>query len=85
MNILDMVRRQLVALGADGLANPGQDCGCGLDDLAPCGNPHETECVSARKVERGGDGCTGEDCDWWVTCGQVGEGCHLPMEADYGA
>jgi hypothetical protein len=37
----------LRALGADGLA--GEDCGCGLDDLAPC-QVFCADCVPARRV-----------------------------------
>ena len=82
MNILDMVRRQLVALGADGLANPGQECGCGLGDLAPCSDPLPADCVAARHVARGGTRCAGEECEYWEECEQVGEGCLLPMESN---
>ncbi len=31
----DLLIQRLQAMGADGLAT--EDCGCGIDDLAPCG------------------------------------------------
>ena len=80
MDVIDMVRRQLVAMGADGLARPGHECGCGLKDLAPCADPLPTDCVAARHVARGGSRCAGEECEYWEECAQVGEGCHAPME-----
>lgn len=79
MDVIDMVRRQLVALGADGLANPGQNCGCGLEDLFPCGNPHETECVSARRRERIPVSATCSACDAGPDC--MGH-CYVPMAED---
>jgi len=39
MNVLDMVKIQLIANNVDGLFNSNQDCGCLLnDDFASCGN-----------------------------------------------
>jgi hypothetical protein len=35
----------------EGLANEGTECGCHLDDLMPCGDPHETKCIPAFLVE----------------------------------
>ena len=31
-----LLRAVLLQVGADGLCNPGIECGCGIDDLAPC-------------------------------------------------
>lgn len=36
MKAIEMVIAKLKEIGADGLCN--NDCGCGLDDIAPCGN-----------------------------------------------
>jgi hypothetical protein len=32
----ELLRRQLQQLGADGLCSAEYECGCGIDDLAPC-------------------------------------------------
>lgn len=46
MNIHDIVKDWLTTHGYDGLA--GDECGCQLDDLMPCGCSHETECVAGK-------------------------------------
>jgi hypothetical protein len=49
--LTDIIKAGLVALGLDGLCNPGEECGCGVDDLAPgidCLN--EMDCCGARLV-----------------------------------
>lgn len=45
LDVTDLLRDALTRIGADGLC--GDDCGCGLDDLAPCGciGP---DCLAAR-------------------------------------
>lgn len=48
MNVKAMIVEKLRALGADGLCDTFE-CGCGIDDLAPCGSFPE-ECTPARKV-----------------------------------
>ena len=47
MKVLEMIAIQLRQLGADGLCN--DECGCGLDDLAPC-NDWIGDCVPATAV-----------------------------------
>lgn len=47
MNVKDILLQYLIANGYDGLSYTC--CGCGVDDLAPCGNV-ELTCVPARKV-----------------------------------
>ena len=47
MKLRDMAREWLSAHGYDGLCNPTTECGCGLDNLMPCGEPGE-DCVSAK-------------------------------------
>lgn len=41
----DVVHAGLWLGDFDGLCNPALECGCRLDDLCPCGEPHMTECV----------------------------------------
>jgi hypothetical protein len=50
--LTDIIKAGLVALDLDGLCNPDQECGCGVDDLAPgidCLN--EAECCGAKFVQ----------------------------------
>jgi hypothetical protein len=35
-------------MGADGLCNSDGECGCGIDDLAPCDCINLSECVAAK-------------------------------------
>ena len=51
MNAREMLIKQLQDLGADGLCNPEEGCGCGMDDLAPCGCLNLGECKAARWVQ----------------------------------
>jgi hypothetical protein len=62
MNVLTMVREAVKSCGADGLCNVDLECGCTLDDLAPCGAIGE-ECEAARNnPERAKD----ERVDHWM-------------------
>lgn len=45
--VLEIVADYLRAHGHDGLCNPEIECGCGLGDLAPCGDYCPSECVPA--------------------------------------
>ena len=47
-HILQAALRNILA---DGLCNPGAECGCGIDDLAPCGCLNLDECKAARWVQ----------------------------------
>lgn len=53
----------LVEHGYDGLACRGEDCGCGLDDLAPCGAVSEL-CRPGRNDPEAAK-AYGED--FWIT------------------
>ena len=67
MNIEEMVRKQLIEIGADGLVNPDEECSCGLEALMPCGGDFTrldlVNCKAARRAPvpeefRG-------ECDTW--------------------
>jgi len=70
MNIEQIIKAHLKAIGADGLCN--DECGCGLDDLAPC-DGLVGECEPARK---------GKPPQWAINGGEAEEGgvWYCPME-----
>ena len=65
MNTLDMVRDYLERHGFAGLA--AEDCGCGLGDLAPCGDGPHPDCDAAQVRVLGPDEYVGE-CGPGDTC-----------------
>lgn len=50
MEIVDIVSQHLKGNDFDGLVNTDNECGCGIDDLAPC-NSNCMGCQSAIEVE----------------------------------
>ncbi len=46
-SVSDIIISKLKRLGCDGLASPDAECGCGIDDLAPCGGTC-MDCLPAR-------------------------------------
>jgi hypothetical protein len=46
-SVRDIIVSKLKRLGCGGLASPDADCGCGIDDLAPCGGSC-LDCLPAR-------------------------------------
>jgi hypothetical protein len=50
MNALNLLKKALIEMGADGLCCPGEECGCGLDDLAPCDCLNLRECEAAKWI-----------------------------------
>ena len=51
MNVRELLQTALREMGADGLVNPGEECGCGINDLAPCGCLNLGECQAAKKIK----------------------------------
>jgi len=47
-DVTNMVREYLLLRGADGLVSSGRECGCLLEDLAPCGDMGH-DCLAARR------------------------------------
>lgn len=54
MKSLESIKKHLEKIGADGLA--GDDCGCSIDNLAPC-EDRPGDCVPARRIT-----CKPDDC-----------------------
>lgn len=48
MNVIEMIKKELVDMGADGLVNEEYECGCQFDNLMQCGNVHESNCRAAK-------------------------------------
>jgi hypothetical protein len=51
MKVKDIIEEKLKALGADGLCNSDEQCGCGVCDLAPCECLNLDECVAAKFIK----------------------------------
>lgn len=47
-SVIEMIKKELVEIGADGLVNGEYECGCLLDDLIPCGDVRESNCLAAK-------------------------------------
>ena len=65
MEAIEILCNALKEMGADGLCN--FECGCELDDLAPCGG-EINGCVAAKKVSRDEAsklGVMGDEMDEW--------------------
>ena len=76
--IREIAKQWLTQNGYEGLA--GDDCGCEVDDLMPCDEPHIYNCVPGHKVE----GCCEDECScrfveatnpyhWHMVAGKKGE------------
>ena len=63
-NLKSIVTEWLKANGYDGLCND-EECGCGIDDLMPCGEPGE-HCVAGHKTVC----CCGEGHDFDIVEGR---------------
>lgn len=50
MNIYDIVEGVIKESGADGLVNIETGCGCGSDDLFPCGDGPFNDCQLATRL-----------------------------------
>ena len=48
MNAREMIQKSLRETSADGLCNPGETCGCGIDDLVLCDCINLDECQAAK-------------------------------------
>ena len=75
MTIREVLQRYLSEIGADGLCNPGCECGCPLDQLAPLGDCLDLdECLPARFVPPDDPGADLDILQQWP------EGYYVPIE-----
>jgi hypothetical protein len=51
--IREILKAQIASLGGNGLCDPELECGCGLDDFAPCGCLDIDGCKVAKRREDG--------------------------------
>ena len=50
MTVIEIIQGYLREYGFDGLA--GDECGCLLDDIAPCGEMNVNDCEAGYKINR---------------------------------
>ncbi len=74
MNILELVQEKISDSGFGGLYNSVMGCGCGADNLAPCGNIDPIECkfgyYHSTPCEKCDAICHQKEFDY-VICGEV--------------
>ena len=54
MNAKTILIKALSEMGADGLCNPVGECGCSIEDFAPCWDCNLDECMPARMIKLDG-------------------------------
>jgi hypothetical protein len=69
IDVQDMVKDQLVKIGAQGLVNADSECGCPVSDLSPAACMHP-DCVAAMMAPVP----AGEDADIWFVPMESGGG-----------
>lgn len=66
MQVIEIVKERLVANGFGGLRSPGNECGCSLEDLAPCdGDIRRCEPGHKHMAPAGSTVFSGEDWAIW--------------------
>lgn len=80
MTVREIIVEYLKAHGCDGLA--GEDCGCGIGDIAPCGlSCNSLDCVLA-KYRKCNDCEFKNDCDYRKEFGC--DSCYYPIDDEQG-
>lgn len=69
MDIYDILKDWLKKNGYDGLCYPEEECGCLLEDLAPCIQPSLLNCKAGHKEKAP----QGSLSDYFVYAGKRGE------------
>jgi len=69
MKTIDIVKKYLTENGYDGLCNADTECGCGLNDFAPCGDGPYPTCETAKarplkECEYAGEAEVGDTVYW---------------------
>jgi hypothetical protein len=67
-NVREFLAKKLKEEGFDGLCNPDVECGCSIDDIAPCGYVNLDECIPAYSWS-----C--HECDPYKECFCPDSGC----------
>ena len=76
IDVKTIIIDRLKEMGADGLCDPHEPCGCGIDDLFPCDNIN-AGCLPAKKHT-----CNVEKCDMLEHCyaPENGTDCYKGIE-----
>ncbi len=73
--VIDMVETRLKQGGWDGLYNADLECGCLVEDLAPCGDM-QAECTAGHRIllsrEDVESGAFGHHGEWFDGCWAIG-------------
>lgn len=69
--IPEILKEMLILNGFDGLSNGEIQCGCGVNDLAPCGS-YMGDCYPAKKFICDRENCENGECD-----GETGCDCYI--------
>ena len=65
MNVIEITKKYLEENGYEGLVSQNGQCGCGLEDLAPC-DESISNCEPGYKVPCGPDCPAGGGCDYHI-------------------
>lgn len=60
MDILEVIKAKIADSDCDGLCNIDAECGCGVDELAPCEDGPHRDCVLAKSRTLGDDEYIGD-------------------------
>ena len=67
MNAKQMIKEYLYNNGYDGLCSIEGECGCKLDDLAPCYHLSIDDCQAGHLVDCDPETCPVDgDCEWHI-------------------
>jgi hypothetical protein len=70
VDVRTVLKNYLLAVSFDGLSNPHLECGCTVDDLAPCASDC-LDCIPGHRQYYKDRECPcGEHCQWHIVPGR---------------